>query len=1128
MSFENLVGQSLGQYELREVLGAGGMGAVYRAFQANLKREVAVKVLPPHLAQQAGYLERFTREAETAAALEHPHIVPIVDYGTQDGISYIVMRLLTGGTLAERLAQREAASLPPPSLGEIAELLKQIGSALDYAHSKGVIHRDIKPSNIMFDNHGNAYLVDFGIAKLLESRSLLTGTGMSMGTPIYMPPEQWRSELITPAADQYSLAVIAYAMVTGHVPFEADTPFALMHKHLNEDPTPINAWRSDVPQAVGLVLARAMSKKAEDRFPSCNPFAQAFEGAISGREGQMTGMFTFKLKVPPRPAPKPSTAPLPVYTPAEGHSMTITEGQAPLPPPAALPTVPLEQPRRNPLLWAVGLLLVAAVAGGGLFAAKTMSDLQATQEAVNQTQTAIPLIATATAAAQETAQEIALIATATAEEDAARQAAAQRANDAATQTAFALTAAANAAASATRQFELAATAFAEGLTATATLWTPTPTPTNTPTNTPTPTDTPTPTPTDTPTPTPTPTNTPTPSPTPIPTTVTITDIAVIEGGAGRELTVAYNVTEVFNEPLFMGASIERAGVVVEYNFVPVSISSGAGTALVTLSYTGTEPLTSTGITIFLYAESTPNAPFFVQTFPYVDEWTPSAPPATPTPTAGETGQLAYGDSVSQELVVEGSAFWTFEGRAGQAVNISVTSDQLGAMLIELYNPADEWLTTDTSSGENGLPSIVSYVLPVDGTYTLIVYNQDSVTGDYTIALNTVNVSNEGQLAYGTAQDNAVTDAYGDTWTFEGSAGDMIRIGIFSQNNDLNSILHLYDPNGVEVFFSYFSIEAYQLQATGTYRIMVRGQQADTGIYIIGLGVAQGNLAYGGSANGELARGDVHLWTFEANVGDVISIVTESRELDTYLVLYSSDGTDLVYNDNNDDGSDARVSAYLIPVSGVYAIGVGDSQGDSSGQYTISIDTPPAPLSGELRYGDTVAGEVMDTGGNWYTFEGSQGDTIILAMSGAREDEDLDCYLVLYGPDYSIVIFDDDNGVGGGAYLFATLPSSGTYVIVARTWHGGGGDYALSLTIGDTSRFAYATVNGEENITLYAGPGARRYGEAGTSYGGDAFVVIGRNGEWYQIGTVAGTEQWIEVDAVSIIGDAASIPQVDAP
>ena len=261
MNMQSLTGQVLGQYELRDMLGFGGMGVAYRAHQRNLERDVAIKILFPGLAAEAGYIERFYREAKTAASLEHAHIVPVYDYGVQGELSYVVMRLLTGGSLESRMAQRLSAEKPLPSFGEISELLRQLASALDYAHSRGVIHRDIKPGNLMFDEHGLAYLVDFGIAKLMEATTSYTSTGTPVGTPMYMSPEQWRSETLTPAADQYALAISVYQLMTGKLPFEATTPYGILHKHLNEDPTPPEIHREDVPPAVRDVLERAIGKE---------------------------------------------------------------------------------------------------------------------------------------------------------------------------------------------------------------------------------------------------------------------------------------------------------------------------------------------------------------------------------------------------------------------------------------------------------------------------------------------------------------------------------------------------------------------------------------------------------------------------------------------------------------------------------------------------------------------------------------------------------------------------------------------------------------------------------------------------------------------------------------------------
>ncbi|MHB8625581.1 MAG: protein kinase domain-containing protein [Aggregatilineales bacterium] len=374
MAFQNLTGQTLGQYELRELLGSGGMGAVYRGYQASLKRVVAVKVLPLGLSSQPGYLERFEREATTSASLEHAHIVPVYDYGTQNNVSYIVMRLLTGGSLSDRMAQMTREGKPLPSLGEISELLKQLASALDYAHNQGVIHRDIKPSNVMFDNHGTAYLVDFGIAKLADSTgSSLTGTGMTVGTPSYMPPEQWQGEPVTPASDQYALGVVIYNLVTGHLPFEAPTPFVLMHKHVNEPPTPPSAFRADLPEAVGLVIGRVLSKAPADRFPTVTAFAQAFERGIQGRIGEPTGLFSAApstkisaLPPTPLPASKPAMTP-----PTAGLTAGRTGMPSPGGTPTALPTatVPVNGSRRsNSVLigGAVGLAVLALLIGAAL------------------------------------------------------------------------------------------------------------------------------------------------------------------------------------------------------------------------------------------------------------------------------------------------------------------------------------------------------------------------------------------------------------------------------------------------------------------------------------------------------------------------------------------------------------------------------------------------------------------------------------------------------------------------------------------------------------------------------------------------------------------------------------------
>jgi serine/threonine protein kinase len=369
------------------------MGAVYRAYQAGLQREVALKVLPMSLAGEPGYIERFIREARTAGALEHPHIVRIYDYGTQGDISYIVMALLRGGSLSQRINQREEKGVTRPSLGEVAVMLNQMASALDYAHHEGVLHRDIKPANIMFDNQGRAYLSDFGIAKLMGANTALTGTGVAMGSPSYMPPEQWMGRELTPAADQYAMGVTVYQTVAGRLPFEADSAAQLMYKHFNEDPTPLNITRADLPAAVNIVLHRSMAKDPEKRFPNMTTFAQAFEAAVEGSKGDMTNFFVYKLRqekpragsgtpmpTPSGISPAPANAPTPGFTP---HISSPMGGQTYIPPTTT--AVPAARPHyQTTILMLVGIVAIAIVILVGI-----LSGDDGDEDALNQTITAV-------------------------------------------------------------------------------------------------------------------------------------------------------------------------------------------------------------------------------------------------------------------------------------------------------------------------------------------------------------------------------------------------------------------------------------------------------------------------------------------------------------------------------------------------------------------------------------------------------------------------------------------------------------------------------------------------------------------------------------------------------------------
>ncbi|MFN8652727.1 MAG: protein kinase [Gemmatimonadales bacterium] len=262
------------EYELLEELGRGGMAIVYRARDKHLEREVAVKVLPFSLAFDQEFVERFTREARTAAQLEHPNIISIYRVGKTGRVIYFVMKYVRGGSLSKIMGDRQ--KLGPP---EIRKLLLEVGSALGYAHTRGIVHRDIKPDNIMFDEFGACVVTDFGIAKAGTS-SRLTGTGMSIGTPHYMSPEQARAQSIDGRSDLYSLGVVAYQALTGEVPYDGEDSFAIGYKHIME-PIPVPLLDTSDERRLFEVIKRLLQKDPHDRFQKAEDLLKALEGQPS-------------------------------------------------------------------------------------------------------------------------------------------------------------------------------------------------------------------------------------------------------------------------------------------------------------------------------------------------------------------------------------------------------------------------------------------------------------------------------------------------------------------------------------------------------------------------------------------------------------------------------------------------------------------------------------------------------------------------------------------------------------------------------------------------------------------------------------------------------------------------------
>jgi serine/threonine protein kinase len=283
MNAEALIGTVLGTCTLQKLIGQGGMGAVYLAQQSRPRRQVAVKVLlpmtplSPH--QLVAFLERFRRETDAAASLEHPNITPVHEYGERDGLAYLVMPYINGGTLRDELERTG-----PLPLEIVAKYLDQMADALDCAHDHGVIHRDIKPANILLTTDGRLLLTDFGLVKIVAEGRIpqvrLTGPGAPVGTPDYMAPEQVIGEDVDSRADLYSLGVLLFQMVTGTTPFHGETPMQIATQHLQAPPPAPHIFRPDLPPIVEQVILRALAKRPEDRYQRGEELADAFRTAL--------------------------------------------------------------------------------------------------------------------------------------------------------------------------------------------------------------------------------------------------------------------------------------------------------------------------------------------------------------------------------------------------------------------------------------------------------------------------------------------------------------------------------------------------------------------------------------------------------------------------------------------------------------------------------------------------------------------------------------------------------------------------------------------------------------------------------------------------------------------------------
>jgi hypothetical protein len=356
--------EKFGRYEIKSEIGRGGMATVFHAYDPRFERDVAIKVLPHALLHDPQFRVRFDREAKTIALLEHPAIVPVYDFGEESEQPYIVMRFMSGGSLSDRIRQ---GPLPPE---EASQIITRLAPALDAAHARGIIHRDLKPGNILFDQYGNAFLSDFGIARMAGSPGSATLTqGAILGTPAYMSPEQIQGEEIDGRSDLYALGVIIYEMLTGFQPYQSETPGKVMMMHILEPVPQITKVKADVSPSIDAVIEKSMAKDPNQRFSTAAETATALEGAVLGTSGE------------PRLNPQPSRFSQPVGATLIGRFNSQSFSKAGATPALgatviASPSVAVKKRGGVPIwVWVAGVLVLlglgaAAVVGSLAFFVK--------------------------------------------------------------------------------------------------------------------------------------------------------------------------------------------------------------------------------------------------------------------------------------------------------------------------------------------------------------------------------------------------------------------------------------------------------------------------------------------------------------------------------------------------------------------------------------------------------------------------------------------------------------------------------------------------------------------------------------------------------------------------------------
>jgi len=342
-----LIGQTINQsYNIQRELARGGMATIYLARQLSMDRDVAIKVLPREFLHEVTFIDRFKQEVAITARLEHRSIIPVYDHGEWDGMPYIVMRYMEGLSVDTMIQQQGVLSVP-----QVQQIVRQVASALDYAHTQGVLHRDLKPSNILLDRNGDAYITDFGIARILHSNENLTSTGV-VGTPSYMSPEQAQGLTLDGRSDVYALGVVIFEMLTGQRPFESETPYSVAVMHVTQPAPDPRTRQPDIPRGIAQVVLKSLEKSPSHRYPTAVALADALESRHSA-DGAADVTYTNTpppISIVNEPTPRHTTAPVP---------------------PHAVSSQPISQPvrsvrRSRGWLWLILVGLISVALGGSV------------------------------------------------------------------------------------------------------------------------------------------------------------------------------------------------------------------------------------------------------------------------------------------------------------------------------------------------------------------------------------------------------------------------------------------------------------------------------------------------------------------------------------------------------------------------------------------------------------------------------------------------------------------------------------------------------------------------------------------------------------------------------------------